>query len=146
MKYMLLRTCSKGDAFSARKHKAGVAYGRDPMRCPPSMMGLYFAYGFFQAGFKLPDFDDLDTTLYDRSLFRKRKVEAGESDAKNVSSFNPALKKHLHHIGAKDALGFTLYGWRNLRIKEASENTALGGCSIVEGNLSCPAQIFFLCM
>lgn len=45
--YLALRSSGKGDAVDARKHLAGVMQNRDPMRGAMPMLGLYFAYQFF---------------------------------------------------------------------------------------------------
>ena len=45
--YLALRSSGKGDAVDARKHLAGIMQHRDPMRAAIPMLGLYFAYQFF---------------------------------------------------------------------------------------------------
>lgn len=45
--YLALRSSGKGDAVDARKHLAGIMQNRDPMRGAMPMLGLYFAYQFF---------------------------------------------------------------------------------------------------
>ena len=43
-----LASAAKGDSANATKHLAQIMHHHDPMRCPISMLGLYFAYQFLQ--------------------------------------------------------------------------------------------------
>jgi hypothetical protein len=45
--YLRLVSSGKMDAVGERKHLAGILNGRDPMRSALAMLGMYFAYLFF---------------------------------------------------------------------------------------------------
>jgi hypothetical protein len=45
--YLRLVSSGKMDAVGERKHLAGILNGRDPMRAAVPMLGMYFAYLFF---------------------------------------------------------------------------------------------------
>lgn len=125
--YLALRSSSKGDAVDARKHLAGVMQHRDPMRGSIPMLGLYFAYQFFDLQDELPSMENWLQSMHRRPLIR---LQSGR--AAHVTDFNTKLSQDLELIGAKHS-GFTLHGIRNQRIGEAKEDPKARGESIMNG-------------
>ena len=117
---LVVKSESKGSSVDAPMHKAGVLHGRDPMRCPVAMLGLYFAYQFLQlSSTELPRFDNWLTSMHERPLVRNQ-----EGNAAHVTNFNGKLSEELDLIGAK-ASGFTLHNWRGQRARQAAENNKM---------------------
>ena len=125
--YLALRSSSKGDDVGGRKHLAGVMHHRDPMRCAISMIGMNFAYQFFELQIELPSLDQWLETMHKIPLIRLR-----SGRGVHTTEYNSFLRQDLELIGAKYS-DFTLHGIRNQRIGEAHEDPNMRGDAIMNG-------------
>ena len=68
-----LASGAKGDSANATRHLEQVMHHKDPMRCPIAMLGLYFAFQFFQLQDELPTMASwLSETMHRRPLLRQQ--------------------------------------------------------------------------
>ena len=110
-----LASGAKGDSVNATKHLSQIMHHRDPMRCSIAMLGLYFAYQFFQLQDELPTMDDwLSDKMHRRPLIRQQ-----TGSGATVTEFNSRLRQDLVQIEADSA--FTFHCIRDMRIAEAGE-------------------------
>ena len=92
-----LASGAKGDSVNATKHLSQIMHHRDPMRCPIAMLGLYFAYQFFQLQDELPKMDDwLSDKMHRRPLIRQQ-----TGSGATVTEFNSRLRQDLDLGGAR---------------------------------------------
>jgi hypothetical protein len=125
--YLALWSSSKGEEVGGRKHLAGIMHHRDPMRCALCMIGLYFAYQFFELQLELPSLDKWLETMHQRPLIC---LQCGRKV--HTTEYNALLRQDLELIGAKYS-DFTLHGIRNQRIGEAHEDPNMRGDAIMNG-------------
>ena len=100
---------------------------RDPMRCAISMIGMNFAYQFFELQIQLPSVDAWLQTMHRIPLIR---LQSG--GRVHTTEYNSFLRQDLELIGAKYS-EFTLHGIRNQRIGEAHEDPNMRGDAIMNG-------------
>lgn len=109
-------TGAKGDRVDGKKHLAAMMHHRDPMQCCIAMMGLYFAYQFFEMKDELPTLETWKSKMHDRPLVRLQ-----NGDAACVTAFNDKLRQDLSLIDGANR-HFTLHGIRNTGINNAGED------------------------
>ena len=110
-----LASGAKGDSANATKHLSQLMHHRDPMRCPIAMLGLYFAYQFFQLQDDLPSLEEwLSEAMHRRPLIRQQ-----TGGGATVTEYNSRLRQDLELIEAD--MAFTFHCIRDMRIAEAGE-------------------------
>ena len=111
-----LASGAKGDSANATKHISQIMHHRDPMRCPIAMLGLYFAFQFFQLQDTLPTLEEwLSDAMHRRPLIRQQ-----TGGGATVTEYNSRLRQDLELIEADTA--FTFHCIRDMRIAEAGES------------------------
>ena len=126
--YLAVKTHAKMDGVSDKKHKFGIMHGRDPMRAAIPMMGHYFAFDFLHEQADLPSLE----TWKGRDEYHSL-VHAKSGKETKVAEYNEYLDEELEAIGAKH-LKFSLYGWRNQRLKQSGEDPKMETMAMVIGS------------